>query len=96
MIKEYLVARLLGAILGSSLAIVFNTKGHSPVLLLQRFVIGAIIGFVSAPVIIDYIGWQHTFDYWLAAATLGGMLGYLVLQMVFSDRVLERFLPNKK
>ena len=83
-----------GAALGSSIAVVFKPGGDAWLKLLQRFVIGTVIGFITAPLIIDYIGWQHTTDYWLAAATLGGLLGYLFLQLIFSQEA-RRYLKDK-
>lgn len=76
-----------GAVMGSSIALVFNDDNKTNIAL--RFLIGTIIGFISSPVIIDWLKWQHTADYWLAAATLGGLFGYLTLQIIFSDKSKE-------
>ena len=80
-----LAAKILGAAIGSSIAIVFKRGGDHKLKLLQRFALGAIMGFVFAPFIVQFVGVAHTFDYWLASATLGGVVGYLFLQVVFSD-----------
>ena len=80
--------KLGGATVGSSIAVVFAPGGDSWLKLLQRCVLGTIMGFITAPVLIDAAGWQHTPDYWLAAATLGGLIGYLLLQIVFSTEAL--------
>lgn len=71
--------------IGSSVAIVFKPGGDSWLKLVQRFVLGTIIGVISAPVLIDLFGWNHTVDYWLASAAFGGLVGYLALQVLFSD-----------
>ncbi len=81
--------KLGGATVGSSIAVVFKPGGDSVIKLIQRFVIGTILGFISAPVLIDTIGWKHTPDYWLASATLGGLVGYLLLQVLFSAEALD-------
>lgn len=80
-----------GAALGSSIAIVFQPGGDGYLKLLQRFILGTILGFIAAPVLIDHFGWEHTPDYWLAASTLGGLSGYLLLQFLFSRDFLNRF-----
>lgn len=80
-----------GSMLGSSIAVVFTSTGDHPLVLLKRFVLGTIMGFISSPIIIDTLKWDHSFDYWLASATLGGLLGYLFLQMLFSNETIERF-----
>ncbi len=77
-----------GATIGSSIAVVFKPSEDNYLVLFKRFVLGAIIGFISAPVLIDFLGWPHIFDYWLAASTLGGLLGYLFLQLLFSDAAI--------
>lgn len=74
-----------GAAMGSSIAIVFRPGDDEKGQLFKRFILGTIIGFVLAPVLIDLIGWAHTPDYWLAAATMSGLLGYLFLQFLFSE-----------
>ncbi len=76
--------KVSGGALGSSIAVVFKTGGDSRLKLVQRFVIGTIIGFISAPLIIDYMGWEHSSDFWLASATMGGVSGYLALQLLFN------------
>ena len=79
-----------GAALGSSIAVVFMPGGDKPLILLKRFVLGTIIGFISAPIILDWLRWESKFDYWLASATLGGLLGYLFLQVLFSRETKSR------
>lgn len=81
--------KLGGAAVGSSIAVVFRPGGDSWLKLAQRFVIGTILGFISAPVVIDTLGWKHSPDYWLASATLGGLIGYLLLQVVFSRETMD-------
>jgi len=83
-------AKAIGSTLGSSLAVVFNSRDSNPLLMVKRFIIGAILGFIFAPIVIDHLGWKHEMDYWIASATLCGVLGYLSLQIVFSDKMLAR------
>ena len=84
-----------GGAIGSSIAVVFRTGGEPLLKLTQRFVIGTVIGFISAPLIIDYLGWTHTTDFWLASATLGGVVGYLALQLLFNTD-FKAMLPGNK
>ncbi|MBW5289462.1 hypothetical protein [Abyssogena phaseoliformis symbiont] len=94
MLNETFLAKVLGSVMGSAIAVVFNSKESNNLLMFQRFIIGAVIGFISAPVIIDKFGWTHTFDYWLASAALAGTLGYFLLQLLFSDRHAETILKK--
>lgn len=84
-----LFLKILGASLGSSIAVVFKPAGDSYLRLFQRFIIGLIIGVISAPILIDFFGWEHRTDYWVAAAAFGGLIGYLILQLLFSETTLE-------
>ena len=84
------VMKSIGAMVGSSIAVVFQGGGESGVKIFQRFIIGMSSGFISAPVIVDALSWDHTrADYWLAASTLGGVSSYLVLQFLFSKDTLD-------
>ena len=89
-----------GAAIGSSIALVFRPEGDPWLKLFQRFIVGTAAGFIMAPVILDRLGWKHTWDYWLAAATIGGLSGYLILQFAFSEQVhmlvRDKFLKSKK
>jgi len=84
-----------GAALGSSIAVVFRPGGDGSLKLFQRFVIGTILGFIFAPQILDFFGWTRTPDYWLAAACLGGLISYLLLQALFSEQALQYLLKLK-
>ncbi len=95
MVNETMMAKLIGAILGSSIAIVY-VKDCTPTSLLIRFVIGVICGFIAAPIIIDYLKWEHSFDYWLAASTLGGVGSYFTLHHVFSGTFMHKFTQSSK
>lgn len=77
--------KISGAAIGSSIAVVFKPSGDTRLKLLQRFVIGTILGFIFAPQLLDFFDWGHTLDYWLASATICGLLGYLTLQFLFSS-----------
>lgn len=78
-----------GAAIGSSIAIVFAPNKDNSYRIIQRFIIGIILGFIIAPVIITRLHLKHTWDYWLAASCLGGLFGYLILQILFRTR--QRF-----
>ena len=94
MINETFLAKLLGSVMGSAIAVVFNSKESNNLLMLQRFIIGSVIGVVAAPVVIDKLAWAHTFDYWLASAALAGVTGYFLLQLLFSDKLTEKILKK--
>ena len=89
-----LTMKLIGASIGSSIAIVFSPGRDSKLKLLKRFIIGVIIGFIFAPILIDWLGWPHQLDYWLAASVLSGLCGYLSLQVLFTIRFSD--IINKK
>ena len=81
--------KIAGASVGSSIAVVFQPGRDRGWKLVQRFVIGAILGFIGAAPALDWLGWPRSPDYWLAAATLCGLGGYLCLQIVFSTEALD-------
>jgi len=83
-------AKLVGSSMGSSIAVTFKPANDNKLIWAKRFILGTIIGFVSAPIIIDLFGWKHSYDYWLASSTMGGLLGYMILQVVLSDSMGER------
>ena len=84
-----LLIKIIGASLGSSIAVVFKPGGDSKMKLFQRFLIGVIIGVIASPIIRDWLEWPALVDYRLAAGTLGGLFGYLVLQLLFSEKTHE-------
>ena len=88
------LCKVIGATIGSSIAVVFKPGGDSILKMIQRFVIGTILGFISAPFMIDYFGWSHTTDYWVAAATLGGRIGYMALQIILGEDTIK-FIRSK-
>lgn len=81
---DLLLAKIVGSIAGSSIAVVFQPGGDTKRRLINRFIIGTVLGFIFAPFVIDYLNWQHTFDYWLASATLSGLFGVLAMQFIFN------------
>lgn len=82
--------KIVGAMIGSSVAVIFQPNGDTRWKRIQRFVLGSICGTISAPIIRDLIGWPDHFDYWLASAALGGLFGYLFLQVALSKQVIDR------
>lgn len=89
MIDTTLLVKIIGASIGSSIAVVFEPAGDSWFRLFKRFVIGTIIGVISAPVVIDLFSWEHKVDYWLASASLCGLVGYMLLQLLFSEQTRQ-------
>ena len=88
--------KISGATIGSSIAVVFQPGNDSNRTLVKRFVIGVILGVISAPIILDFFTWPHTPDYWLAASCIGGLIGYLLLQWVFTRELLLHLLKIKR
>lgn len=83
------LAKATGASIGSAIAVVFNSEHESTLKIVQRFVIGAIIGFTFSPVFRDWAGWPYQFDYWMASAIVCGCVGYLTLQILYSRAFKE-------
>lgn len=88
------LAKATGATIGSAIAVVFNSDNESPIKVVQRFVIGAIIGFTFSPVFRDWIGWPYQFDYWMASSIVCGCVGYLILQILYS-RAFRQYLTGR-
>ncbi len=84
-----LLAKIIGAVLGSSIAVIFQPDHDTPTRLLARFVIGVVIGVVFSPVVLDWFKLAHVWDYWLAASTGCGATGVLIMQIIFSKRVYD-------
>ena len=89
-----LIGKAIGATLGSSIAVIFDTGGDPYHKLISRFIIGTIMGVIFAPVFIDWMRWERTFDYWMASAASCGMMGYLILQIIYSPEI--RLLIKRK
>lgn len=82
-------ARVLGAAMGSLLMILYRPGNDGKKRLLVRFVIGVIVGAVSAPALLYWMSWPETPDLMLFAATVGGSLGVIIVQVLNSQAVLE-------
>jgi hypothetical protein len=82
-----LFLKFSGAAIGSSIAVVFKAGGDNYLKLTKRFLIGVIIGVLSAPTIIDYFELEPRPDVWLSSAAFGGLVGYLALQLIFNSDV---------
>lgn len=89
-----LLGKAIGSTLGSGIAVIFRPGGDKAHKLLSRFFIGAILGVIFAPVFIDYMGWEHQFDYWLAAGCATGLTGYLTLEILYSQE-FWMFIKNR-
>jgi hypothetical protein len=85
-----LFLKFSGAAIGSSIAVVFKTDSDNYLKLTKRFLIGTIIGVLSAPTIIDYFELEPRPDVWLSSAAFGGVVGYLALQLIFNSDLKER------
>lgn len=81
------LVKAVGSGMGSSIAVIFTDD--SKINIFKRWIVGLIAGFVSAPFIIDHFEWQHSLDYWLASATLGGLMGYLVIETIFTSGIKD-------
>lgn len=81
--RIYLV-RIIGAIVGSSLAVVFD-KGDNWAHRFERFMIGGFFGAICSALLIHWFEWPDTLDFWLLSSFLCGLVGYLFLQLLFSD-----------
>jgi len=82
-------AKAIGSTLGSGIAVIFRPGGDTRHKLISRFFIGAILGVIAAPVFIDYVEWEHTFDFWLASACFCGLVGYLMLEVLYSQEAWD-------
>lgn len=99
MLDGPLIIKIIGASLGSSIAVIFKPGKDTYFRLFQRFIMGMIIGVISAPIITEFFGWKHAVDYWLASAALGGVLGYLILQVLLSEATadaIKNHIPGAK
>jgi uncharacterized membrane protein YedE/YeeE len=75
--------------MGSLLMILYRPGNDGKKRLLVRFVIGVIVGAVSAPALLYWMSWPETPDLMLFAATVGGSLGVIIVQVLNSQAVLE-------
>ena len=83
-----LIAKILGSLLGASIVTIF--KGTSLVEKIGQMWVGTIGGIIFAPFIIDWMKWQHTFDYWMTSGALGGLFTYVVLKYIFNQNIFEK------
>jgi hypothetical protein len=86
----WLWAKVSGALTGSSIAVVFKPGGDSYSRLIKRVVLGFIIGVLSASRIRILLGWELNFESFLQASAIGGLVGYMLLQLLFSDAVANK------
>lgn len=85
-LESTLIAKIAGSITGSAIAVVYYgscTKRK----LLERFVIGSIIGFSAAPFALDAFKVEHTLTNWFSACVLCGSVSYLCMHGLFSIRL---------
>lgn len=80
-----LIKKIIGASIGSSIAVVFKPDGDTKAQLWKRFWIGVVIGSIACPILMDWFGWPTTTEYVISAASLGGVTGVLALQLLFSN-----------
>jgi len=78
--------RMLGAFIGSSVAVNFRWRGGTARSLISMLAVGVATGFVSSRWIIDFFKWSNTSDYWMISSAIGGVLGYLLLKILFSAK----------
>jgi len=83
------IAKAAGATLGSGIAVVFEPARDSPLMLFKRFILGAIMGAIFAGRFLDFMHWEPRLDNWVAAATTCGLIGYIILQILYSPEIRE-------
>jgi len=81
-----LLAKATGATLGSGIAVVFKKGGN----VFHRFLIGLICGVIFSPTYMDYLHWERTPENWIAASCTCGLIGYLLLQIFYSEESISR------
>lgn len=84
-LESTLLAKIAGSITGSTIAVVYYGKCTMRKLL-ERLIIGAIIGFSAAPFALDAFKIEHTLTYWFSSSVLCGSLSYLLMHGLFSIR----------
>lgn len=76
--------RILGAALGSTVFTIFKHRRKGDLKAAGvMFSIGLAIGFVSSRYIMDKMGWINASDYWLMASGIGGVIGYMALDILY-------------
>lgn len=88
------IARVLGAVVGSSIAVVFHF-GEDRATSLKRFFIGFAFAMSTSGTTLAYMqrhyGFTSNVDDWLFVSTLLGALGYLVTSLVYSQAMSDLF-----
>lgn len=85
--ETFYIMRFVGAACGSTIAVIFKLRDGTARAGLLMFVVGVIVGYISARLILDSFGWENVADYWLAASGIGGALGYICLQILYSNKM---------
>lgn len=81
MITESILIKILGAVAGAIMALVFiPPKTFNG--LVRRTTASLIAGPIFSPVVHSYMTWQNTLEYWLAAAALTAFVSWWVLGVV--------------
>lgn len=89
LLEQVIAVKIAGSAIGSSIAVVFKKgKGDNPPLL-ERWVIGMILGFSASPFLLDWLGASHTLDYWFASTIWCGSCSYLTLQTIFNYKASD-------
>lgn len=85
--ETFYIMRLVGAGLGSTIAVIFKLRDGTIRAGLLMFAVGVITGYIASRLILDSFGWKNIADYWLIASGIGGALGYICLQIVYSSKM---------
>jgi fucose 4-O-acetylase-like acetyltransferase len=89
--ETFYLFRLAGAAMGGSVAVIFKMRRRGDITAAAAmFFVGLTTGFVSSRWVIDKLGWPNSGDYWLLASAIGGALGYMVLQVIYSRKFAEK------
>lgn len=89
-----LIARVGGAILGASVAVVFHSGDDRPTSL-KRFFVSVAFSLATAGTVLGYLqrkyGFTDHLNDWLFVAFLLSMLGYVVTELLYSQAISDLF-----
>lgn len=94
---DYAIAiQFAGAVIGSSIAVIYQGDEDSKTGLWGRFFIGLAIGFVSGPITISFYDLPTNKDYLLAATFVGGAFGHSTLEVAHKNKLIFKWLSGFK
>ncbi len=78
--------RIGGAVVGSTVAVLFRGSDLGIKARATMFGIGSVIGYIAARLIIDWFDLKMVADYWLISSFAGGAFGYMAFEIFLSER----------